>query len=95
MPSFELVQVNVATLKAPLDSPTMADFVASLDRINALAEASPGFVWRLQTAQGHATTLRPLGEDLLVNLSAWKDVDALRGFVFNPERMRMMGRRQQ
>lgn len=95
MPSFELAQVNVATLKAPIDSPMLADFVADLGRINELAEASPGFVWRLRTDEGDATALRPFGEDLLVNLSVWKDMAALRGFVFNRGHMQMMRRRRE
>src|SRR5262245_7423507 len=73
MSAYELAQLNVALMKEPLESPTMADFVANLDRINALAESSPGFVWRLKTEDGNATALRPLGEDTLVNVSVWKD----------------------
>lgn len=48
MSRYRLAQLNIATLKAPLDSPLLADFVANLDRINRLAEQSPGFEWRLQ-----------------------------------------------
>ena len=62
MPAYELAQLNIAVMKEPLDSPGMADFVANLDRINALAEASPGFVWRLQSDAGNATDFRPLGD---------------------------------
>jgi Domain of unknown function (DUF3291) len=58
----------------------MADFVANLDRINALAETSPGFVWRLQTEEGDATALRPMGENVLVNMSVWRDVASLNNF---------------
>lgn len=47
MSAYELAQLNVASMKYPLDSPEMADFANNLDRINALAEASPGFAWRL------------------------------------------------
>ncbi|HEY2402890.1 MAG TPA: DUF3291 domain-containing protein, partial [Steroidobacteraceae bacterium] len=75
---FELAQLNIGKLTGPLDSPPLADFVANLDRINALAEASEGFVWRLQTAEGDATALRPLGDDTIVNMSVWRDVTSLR-----------------
>lgn len=73
MSGYELAQLNVAIMKEPLESPGMADFVANLERINALADASPGFVWRLETEEGDATALRPLGESMLVNMSVWQD----------------------
>ena len=72
MPAYELAQLNIAQMKAPLESPEMADFVANLERINALAEAAPGFVWRLQGEAGNATAFRPFGESTLVNLSVWR-----------------------
>ena len=62
MARYELAQLNIGIPAAALDSPQMADFMNNLDRINALAEASPGFVWRLQTEEGNATALRPLGD---------------------------------
>src|SRR4030095_7579422 len=73
MSSHELAQLNVALMKEPLESPAMADFVANLDRINALAESSPGFLWRLQTEEGNATALRPLGAKTFVNMSRCED----------------------
>lgn len=63
----------------------MADFVANLDRINALAESSPGFVWRLQTDEGDATAMRPMGEQPLVNISVWKDAESLRKSFLPPD----------
>ena len=93
--SYELAQLNIATLREPLDSPKMADFVANLERINALAEAAPGFVWRLQTEQGDATGLRPMGEDILVNLSVWTDVESLSAFVYRSAHGEIMRRRKE
>ena len=58
MSAYELAQLNIALMKEPLESPGMADFVANLDRINALAESSPGFVWRLQTDRTSMSTGR-------------------------------------
>ena len=66
MALYQLAQLNIASMLQPLESPGMADFVANLERINALAEASPGFVWRLQDEAGDATAIRPFGEDVLV-----------------------------
>jgi len=75
MPSaYELAQLNIANLAAPLDTPRLSDFVDNLERINALAEQSPGFVWRLQTDDGDATSIRPFGASYIVNLSVWKDI---------------------
>jgi hypothetical protein len=95
MSRYQLAQLNVARMKEPLESPSMADFVANLDRINALAESSPGFVWRLQTADGDATGFRPLGEDTLVNVSVWKDVRSLNEYVYKSAHVEIMRRRKE
>ncbi len=55
MSSYHLVQLNIAKMKYPIDAAEMADFVDNLENINALADSSPGFVWRLQTEDGDAT----------------------------------------
>jgi hypothetical protein len=82
-PRFQLAQVNIGQVRAPLDSELLADFVAALAPINALADRSPGFVWRLQTEAGNATALRIFGDDrLLVNMSVWESLDALADFVY-------------
>ena len=97
MSAYELAQLNIGIFKGPIDSPVMADFVANLDRINALAERTPGFVWRLQTEEGNATAIRPYPEDenMAVNMSVWKDVDALRRFVFQSAHIEIMRRRHE
>jgi hypothetical protein len=80
---LHIAQVNIARMKAPLDSPVMAGFVARLEEINALADGSPGFVWRLQTPEGDATYLRPYDDDrILFNLSVWTDVESLKQYVY-------------
>ena len=95
MSNYELAQLNVATMKESLESPSMADFVANLDRINALAESSPGFVWRLKTEEGDATALRPMGEDTLVNISVWKDAKSLSNYVYRSAHVEIMRRRKE
>lgn len=95
MSAYELAQLNIARMKQPLESPGMADFVANLDRINALAENSPGFVWRLQTAEGDATALRPLGDDTLINVTVWRDVASLNNYVYRSEHVEFMRRRKE
>ena len=95
MSGYELAQLNIAVMNEPLESPGMAGFVANLDRINALAEASDGFVWRLQSDAGDATAFRPLGEDTLVNLSVWRDVESLNRFVYGSGHVEIMRRRKE
>jgi hypothetical protein len=97
MAAYELAQLNVALMKAPLDAPEMADFVASLDRINALADGSPGFVWRLQTEEGDATELRSelLGDNVLVNMSVWSGIEALHAYVYRSGHVEVMRRRRE
>jgi hypothetical protein len=95
MSNYELAQLNVATMKESLESPSMADFVANLDRINALAESSPGFVWRLQTEEGDATAMRPMGEETLVNISVWKDAESLNKYVYESAHVEIMRRRKE
>lgn len=95
MSDFELAQLNIAYLKAPLDSPLLADFVANLDRINRLAESSDGFRWRLQSEEGDATALRPFGEEVIVNMSVWRDLEALRQFAFNSAHTEILKRRRE
>lgn len=73
----------------------MADFVANLERINALAERSPGYVWRLQDEAGDATAIRPFGEEVLVNLSLWQDVESLSDYVYKSAHTEMLKRRRE
>jgi hypothetical protein len=95
MAPYELAQMNVARLRAPLDSPQLADFVGALDRINAIADGSPGFVWRLQDDTGNATALRPMGEDMIVNMSVWRDAESLNAFVYRSDHVAVMRRRRE
>lgn len=95
MSKYELAELNIAVMKEPLDSPTMADFVANLDRINALAEQSPGFVWRLTDEGNDATSLRPLDDMTLVNMSTWRDVASLHHYVFKTAHIEIMRRRHE
>jgi hypothetical protein len=82
-PAHHLAQINVARMLHPLGDPRMASFVARLDRVNALADAHPGFVWRLQDESGNATGLNPFPDPMvLVNMSVWRSVEALFEFVY-------------
>ncbi|APV50922.1 hypothetical protein BWI17_15225 [Betaproteobacteria bacterium GR16-43] len=94
--SRELAQLNIARLKAPIDSPELADFVAGLDIINALAEKAPGFVWRLKDESGSATAIEtPFGEGVIVNLTVWRDAESVHAFAFKGEHADYMRRRRE
>ena len=83
MSKYHLAQINIGRIVAPIDDPIMAEFVAQLPSVNALADASPGFVWRLQTESGDATSIRIYEDDrVAVNMSVWESVDALREFAY-------------
>jgi hypothetical protein len=91
---FQLAQINLARMIAPLSDPMMAQFVANLGPINALADASPGFVWRLQSEYGDATAVRPYDDDrIIINVSVWQDLDSLREFVYRSAHAQVMKRR--
>lgn len=96
MSVYEIAQLNIGVIRGAMDSPVMAVFAANLARINALAECSPGFVWRLQTDEGDATALRPFDDDrTLVNMSVWSDIESLRQYVYSSDHMTIMRRRQE
>jgi hypothetical protein len=96
MSAYELAQVNIGIIKGAMDSPVMADFAANLDRINALADRSPGFVWRLQTEEGDATAIRPSDNDnMLVNMSVWRDLESLHKYVYSSAHVDVMRRRRE
>lgn len=95
MSAYQLAQLNIATLLAPLDSPQLHDFAANLERINALGEASPGFVWRLQDEAGDATAFRPFGDDVIVNMSVWENIDTLADFAYRSEHVDFFRRRRE
>jgi len=94
--AHQLAQVNIALPREPLDAPLLADFVADLEPVNAAADAAPGFVWRLQTDDGDATGIRAFGDDrLIVNLSVWESVEALRAFVSGARHLAVLRRRRE
>jgi len=80
---IHLAQINVGTLRRPLDDPMTAPFVDALAEVNALGEAAAGFVWRLQTPAGDATAIGAFENPLtIINLTVWESIDALRGFAY-------------
>lgn len=95
MSRYQLAEINIAQLRAPIDSPELKDFVDNLDRINALAESSDGFVWRLKGEGNDATSLRHFGDDVIINMSVWRDAESLRQFVYQSAHTPIMKRRRE
>ena len=93
---YQIAQLNIATLRAPIDDPSIADFTDNLDRINTLGDGSPGFVWRLQTDDGNATALRPYPDPMvIVNMTVWTSVGALKEFAYRTEHAEFLARRRE
>jgi len=95
VPNYHLAQLNIAKLKYAIDAPELAAFVDNLENINALADESPGFVWRLQTEDGDATAIDFFGSDYLVNMSVWEDIDSLHRYVYRSAHNRILARRKE
>jgi hypothetical protein len=94
--AVHLAQLNVGRLRAPMDDPRIDDFRENLDPVNALAEGSPGFVWRLQDETGNATGIKPYGDDLeIVNLTVWESVEALADFTYRSDHVEFLRRRRE
>jgi hypothetical protein len=93
---MHIAQVNIARLRADRDDPMVADFVAALGPINAIADVSPGFVWRLQDEAGDATAIRAWDDDrLIINMSVWATIDALEAYVYQSAHLGVLRRRRE
>jgi hypothetical protein len=95
--SYHLAQINIGRLIAPLDDPRIAGFVNGLDPVNALADAAPGFIWRLQSESGNATDIEYSSDDptMMVNMSVWDSVEALHDFTYSPGHLALLRQRAQ
>lgn len=92
---YHLAQVNIALLREPIESGLLRDFVAELEPVNAAADVAPGFVWRLQTEDGDATSIRGFDSDeIIVNLSVWESAEALAEYVYKNEAHRAVLRKR-
>jgi hypothetical protein len=81
---MRFAELNVGYARYPLDDPRMAGFMDNLDKLNALAERSKGYIWRMKSDSGNATDLAvPGDEELISNMSVWEDVESLGDYVFN------------
>lgn len=91
---MKLAQLNIALSKYPLDAPELRDFVDNLDLVNGIAEQSEGFVWRLKDESGDATNIKLFDDpNMIVNMSVWDNVDALKNFMFRTHHRDFMRRK--
>ncbi len=89
--TYHLAQINIGRLIAPIDDPKIAEFVAELEPINALADQAPGFVWRLQSESGNATDIAYSGDPfIIVNMSVWQSIETLRDFAYKSDHARVL-----
>jgi len=96
MTQFHLAQMNIAQGKALMDSAEMSEFVALLDEINQLADEAPGFIWRLQDANGSAVSICAFNDPkVLVNMSVWQDQQSLFNYVYKTAHSKVMSRRKE
>jgi hypothetical protein len=94
--THHLAQINVARLVAPTDSPVVAEFMEALDAINAVAERSPGYVWRLQDDTGNATDILITDDPFfIVNMSVWESLETLREYVYKTAHVEYLKRRRE
>ena len=95
MTNVHLAQINIGRMKGPLDGPVMAGFMARLDDLNALADRSDGFVWRLQGDEGNNTYMRPYEDErIIVNMSVWETIDQLRAYVYGSAHAELLKQRR-
>lgn len=91
-----LAELNIGRLLHPLDDPRMADFADNLDRVNGIADRSEGFVWRLKSDSGNATSIQAFDDPrIIINISLWESVDALEKYVWQTVHKRFYGRRHE
>jgi len=95
--AYELAQVNIGRMRAPLDSPVMKDFMDGLAEVNAAADAHEGFVWRLADGEGEgATAFRFWGDEwLIVNMSVWENPETFRAYVYGAVHRPYLQRRRE
>ena len=96
MKKYHVAQLNIAKMTVDIDDPIMKDFVDNLDKVNSIADNSPGFVWRLETEEGDATSIRVFEDNLmLVNMSVWESIEHLKNFVYQSFHTEILKRKKE
>lgn len=95
MSQYHLAQLNIVKMKFEIDAPELAGFFDRMDDINALADESPGFVWRLQEEEEDAAAIGFFGDNTLANMSVWESVESLHAYVYRTAHSKVMARRKE
>jgi hypothetical protein len=97
MPEYQIAEINIARMKGiNINDPVMKEFVDNLDKVNALAESSPGFVWRLKDESNNATNLNPYNdEQVIINISVWRSIETLENFIYKTFHTEFLKRRKE
>ncbi len=94
MVAYQLAQLNIAKALYGMEAPEMSGFNNRLDSVNAIADSSPGFVWRLQSEQGNATDYQIFNDPMyLVNISVWESFEDFSNFIRSPLHLEVMSKR--
>lgn len=93
---MQLAQLNIAKTKYALDTPEIKEFVDNLEPVNQLAESTEGYIWRLKDEQGDATNIKAFSDpDIIVNMSVWRCIDALKNFMFRTHHRDFLRRKKE
>ena len=95
MTTFHLAQVNIAKRLAPMDDPIMQDFFDNLDKINAIADVSNGFIWRLKDEDKDEAAAVFQDDSLIINMSVWTDIDSLFNYTYNSGHIEVFKRKKE
>ena len=95
MNNFNLAQVNIAKRLAPMDDPIMQDFVNNVEKINAIADVSDGFIWRMQDEDKDLGVAVFKDDSILINISVWKDLESLFNYTYNSGHIEVFKRKKE
>ena len=97
MSKYRLAEINIARMKGvDINDPIMQEFVDNLDKVNAVAESSNGFVWRLKDDNNNATSLNPYDdEQVIINISVWETIETLEHFMYKTFHTEFLKRRKE
>lgn len=97
MSKYQLAEINIARMKGVnINDPLMKEFVDNLDKVNALAESSPGFIWRFKDESNNATSFNPYNdEQVIINISVWDSIEHLENYMYKTLHSEFLKRRRE
>ncbi len=95
MNNYHLAQINIAKRLVPMDDPIMQDFVNNIERINAIADQSNGFVWRLKDEDKDEAASIFKDDALLINMSVWENKESLFNYTYRSNHLEIFKRKKE